>query len=239
METVIEIEELTKVYPRDVTALSNLTLDIPKGVYGLLGPNGSGKTTLIQILAGVVKPTHGSVKILGYDLNKESNLFKRKIGYLPEHLGMYEDMRGLDFLNYMGRLSGLGPKNARLSSRKSLSEVGLSEWGNVRIRSYSGGMKQRLAFAQSVLNNPCIIFLDEPTKSLDPIERHRVLSAIIAMGKQGRTVFLSSHLLVEIEQVADYIAILNNGNLVYQASIEDIREQGLLSDVYRKILIAE
>lgn len=239
METVIKIKKITKVYPTNIRALSHLTLNVPRGIFGLLGPNGSGKTTLIQILTGVIRPSCGSVQILGYDLKKEMKLIKKNLGYLPEHPGLYEDMRGLKFLQYMGRLSGLSKKEAQDNAKRLLKEVDLQKWESTKIRRYSAGMKQRIAFAQSLLNNPQIIFLDEPTKDLDPLERQKVLNKIKKIKEQGKTVFLSSHILVEIEKVAGCIAIISNGKLLFQGMIEEIKKKGGLSSVYRKVLIGE
>ncbi len=239
METVIKIKDIVKIYPGDIKAISHLTLNIQKGIFGLLGPNGSGKTTLMQILTGVIKPTSGSVEILGYDLKKELSLIKRDIGYLPEYPGMYEDMTGLSFLRYMGRLSGLSKKEARDNAKSLLKEADLEKWENVKIRKYSAGMKQRMAFAQSLLNDPRIVFLDEPTKGLDPLERQKVLNKIERIGEQGKTVFLSSHILVEIEQVAGYIAIIDAGRVLFQGVAEEVEAQRGLSSVYRKVLIGQ
>ena len=239
METAIKIKNITKVYPANIRALSHLTLNVPRGIFGLLGPNGSGKTTLIQILTGVIKPSCGSVQILGYDLKKEMKLIKKNLGYLPEYPGLYEDMRGLDFLRYMGRLSGLNKKEAQDNAKRLLREVDLQKWENTKIRRYSAGMKQRIAFAQSLLNNPQIIFLDEPTKGLDPLERQKVLNKIKKIEEQGKTVFLSSHILVEIEKVAGYIAIINNGKLLFQGMTEEIKTKGGLSSVYQEVLIGQ
>ncbi len=239
METVIKIRKISKVYPANIRALSHLTLNVPRGIFGLLGPNGSGKTTLIQILTGVIRPSCGSVQILGYDLKKEMQLVKKILGYLPEHPGLYEDMRGLDFLRYMGRLSGLSKKEAQGNAKRLLREVDLQKWENTKIRRYSAGMKQRIAFAQSLLNNPQIIFLDEPTKGLDPLERQNVLNKIKKIEEQGKTVFLSSHILVEIEKVAGCIAIINNGKLLFQGMTEEIKKKGGLSSVYQEVLIGQ
>lgn len=239
MNAIIKIENLTKIYPGNTKAINHLTLNVPRGIFGLLGPNGSGKTTLIQILTDVVKPTSGSVEILGYDLKKEARLIKRNIGYLPESPGLYEDMTGIDFLQYMGKLSGLNKKKAKNNAETLLREVALEKWKDIKIGKYSAGMKQRLSFAQSLLNDPQIIFLDEPTKALDPLERQKILDKIKIQGEQGKTVFLSSHLLVEIEQVADYVAILSNGKLLFQAEAEQIKREGGLSQVYQKVLIGE
>jgi ABC-2 type transport system ATP-binding protein len=239
METVIKIKDIVKIYPGDIKAISHLTLNIQKGIFGLLGPNGSGKTTLMQILTGVIKPTSGSVEILGYDLKKQLRLVKRDIGYLPEYPGMYEDMTGLSFLQYMGRLSGLSKKEARDNAKSLLKEADLEKWENVKIRKYSAGMKQRMAFAQSLLNDPQIVFLDEPTKGLDPLERQKVLNKIERIREQGKTVFLSSHILVEIEQVAGYIAIIDAGRVLFQGVAEEVKAQRGLSSVYRKVLIGQ
>jgi len=233
----IKIKNLIKIYPGNIKAISDLTLNIQKGIFGLLGPNGSGKTTLMQILTGVIKPTSGSVEILGYNLKKEMSLIKKNIGYLPEYPGLYEDMRGFNFLQYMGRLSGLDKKEAQNNAKKLLEEVNLEKWASIKIRKYSAGMKQRLAFTQSLLNNPQIIFLDEPTKSLDPLERQKILNKIKKIGESGKTVFLSTHLLVEIEQVANCIAIINNGKLLFQELSREIKKQGGLSIIYQKVLV--
>jgi len=239
MEDVIKIKELTKIYPNNIKAISQLTLSIQKGIFGLLGPNGSGKTTLIQILTGVTRATFGSVQILGYNLKNELRLIKRNIGYLPEYPGMYQDVTGVSFLRYMGRLSGLNKKEAQDNAKRLLREVDLQKWENTKIRRYSAGMKQRIAFAQSLLNNPQIIFLDEPTKGLDPLERQKVLNKIKKIEEQGKTVFLSSHILVEIEKVAGCIAIISNGKLLFQGMTEEIKKKGGLSSVYQKVLIGQ
>lgn len=239
MEDVIKIKELTKIYPNNIKAISQLTLSIQKGIFGLLGPNGSGKTTLIQILTGVTRATFGAVQILGYNLKNELRLIKRNIGYLPEYPGMYQDMTGVSFLRYMGRLSGLNKKEANDTAKRFLKEVSLEKWKNVKIKKYSAGMKQRLAFTQALLNNPAIIFLDEPTKGLDPIERQKVLNKIQTIGKEGKTVFLSSHLLVEIEQVADCVAIISNGELLFEGVADKVKKQGGLSLLYQKVLMGE
>ncbi len=239
METAVKIENITKVYPTNIEALSHLTFNVPRGIFGLLGPNGSGKTTLIQILTGVIKPSCGSAQVLGYDLKKEMELIKKNLGYLPEHPGLYEGMSGLGFLRYMGRLSGLSKKEARDNAKRLLREADLQKWENTKIRRYSAGMKQRIAFAQSLLNNPQIIFLDEPTNGLDPLERQKVLNRIKKIGEQGKTVFLSSHILVEIEKVAGCIAIINNGKLLFQGMTEEIKKEGGLSSVYQEALIGQ
>lgn len=239
MEIVIKIKNLTKIYPGNIKAISNLTLSVPKGIFGLLGPNGSGKTTLIQILTGVIMPTRGSVDILKYDLKKQLSFIKRNIGYLPEYSGMYEDMTGMSFLRYMGRLSRLSKKEAEDSAKKLLREVSLEKWENIKIRKYSAGMKQKIAFAQSLLNDPQVVFLDEPTKGLDPLERQKVLHRIKEIGKQGKTVFLSSHILVEIEQMAGCIAVMSNGRLLFQGMRKEVERQGGLSSLYRKVLIGK
>jgi len=237
MDIVIKTKNLTKIYPGNIKAISHLSLNVPKGIFGLLGPNGSGKTTLMQILTGVIKPTSGSVEILGCDLKKDLTFIKRNIGYLPEYSGTYGDMAGISFLQYMGRLSGLSKKEAKDNAKRLLREFDLEKWENIKIRKYSAGMRQRLAFVQSLLNDPQIVFLDEPTKGLDPLERQKVLNKIKKIGEERKTVFLSTHLLVEVEQVADYVVIISNGKLLFQGVAEEIKKQGGISLIYQKVLV--
>lgn len=236
--TVIEIRNVTKTYANRVSAISRLSLDVPKGIiFGLLGPNGSGKTTLIEILVGLVKPTSGKVWILGNEPWGNSNTVKKYIGYLPENPGMYENMSGLRFLSYMGQLSGLNGSQAKKKAEELLAWVGLENWKDFKIRSYSAGMKQRLAFIHSLLNDPEVLFLDEPTVGLDPVAREKILEKIKEMAEKGTTVFMATQLLIEIERIADYFAIIDNGQLIRKGSMKEFaRERNLLS-AYRDALI--
>lgn len=236
--TVIEIRNLTKIYANRVRALSRLSLDVPKGIiFGLLGPNGSGKTTLIEILVGLVKPTSGIVRILGCEPWRNSNTVNRYIGYLPENPGMYENMSGLRFLSYMGQLSGLSGFQAKKKAEELLVWIGLENWKDFKIKSYSAGMKQRLAFIHSLLNEPEVLFLDEPTGGLDPEAREKILEKIKQITGKGTTVFMSTHLLIEIERIADYVAIIDNGQLIRKGSIKEFAGEGDLLSAYRDALM--
>jgi len=235
---VIEIRNLTKIYANRVRALSRLSLDVPKGIiFGLLGPNGSGKTTLMEILVGLVKPTSGKVRILGCEPWRNSNTINRYIGYLPENPGMYENMSGLRFLSYMGQLSGLNGSQAKKKAEELLVWIGLENWKDFKIKSYSAGMKQRLAFIHSLLNDPEVLFLDEPTGGLDPEARERILEKIKQITEKGTTIFMSTHLLIEIERIVDYLAIIDSGQLVRKDSIKEFAREGDLLSAYRDALV--
>ncbi|GMR18968.1 MAG: ABC transporter ATP-binding protein [Patescibacteria group bacterium] len=228
MKYIIEIENLTKIYPNKFTALSELTFKVPKGVFGFLGPNGAGKTTLMEILVGLMKPTVGTASILGHNIMEESIESRRHIGYLPEKPGVYEDMSGFRFLRYMGELSGLAPSKASKNAKETLKFVGLNEWGEKLAGSYSAGMRQRLALAQALIADPEVIFLDEPTANLDPLGRDDVIKKVKELAARGKTIFISSHIIPEIEQMADHIAIIHEGKLVVEGSVRDlIRRQDL------------
>lgn len=222
MKHVIEIEGLTKVYPNKFTAVSDLTMKVPKGVFGFLGPNGAGKTTTILILAGAMRPTSGTASILGHDVLKDSLEVKKCIGYLPEHPGYYEDMSGLRFLRYMGELSGLNRSNASKKARELLKWAGLGGWGSVLISRYSEGMKQRLGLVQALVSDPEIVFMDEPTSNLDPLGRVEIIRKVRELAAQGKSVFVSSHIIHEIEQMADHVGIINEGKLLVQGNLDEL-----------------
>lgn len=233
LDYAIEIEGLTKTYPNGFTAVSNLSLKVPKGVFGFLGPNGAGKTTTIEILVGAVKPTSGTAYILGYDILGESMETRKRIGYLPENPGFYSDMSGFRFLRYMGELDGLSRSRASERAKELLEWIGLDSWADSPIARYSMGMRQRLGMAQSLLSDPPVVFLDEPTANLDPLGRADLLERVQSLGKQGKTVFVSTHILSEIEQMADHIAIINNGELIEHGSLQELtgRIEGYKIDV--------
>ena len=224
-EYVIEIEGLTKTYANRFTAVSDLTLKVPKGVFGFLGPNGAGKTTVIEILVGAMKPTSGTARILGHDITKDSLAVRKAIGYLPEMSAVYDDMSGVRFLRYMGELDGLSSKESRDRATELLEWVGLRGRANSPVSRYSAGMKQRLGLAQALMGDPQLIFLDEPTSNLDPLGRADFVEKVKELARQGKSVFISSHLIPEIEQMADHIAIIADGRLVVQGSIEELTQR--------------
>ena len=220
MDYPIEIEGLTKTYPNNFTAVSDLNIKIPKGVFGFLGPNGAGKTTTIEILVGAMKPTSGTARILGYDIIKDSLETRRLIGYLPENPGAYDSMSGCRFLCYMGELAGLSSYKASIRARELLEWSGLARWADSPIARYSAGMRQRLALAQSLMNDPRLIFLDEPTANLDPLGRDDFIDKIRELAGEGRSIFISTHIIPEVEQVVDYVAIIARGKIILEGKLE-------------------
>ncbi len=210
MELVID--RLTKQYQNKI-AVDRISLRLGKGVYGLLGANGAGKTTLMRMLCGILKPTGGTVTFNGMDVSQEE--YRAVLGYLPQDFGYYPDFTGLDFLLYMASLKGLPKTAAKRKAMELLTLVNLTDSAKKKIRTYSGGMKQRLGIAQALLNNPQILILDEPTAGLDPKERVKFRNLIAELGKES-IVILSTHIISDIEHIADVVLMLKDGQLIYQ-----------------------
>ena len=231
-EYVIEIEGLSKTYANKFTAVSDLTLKVPKGVFGLLGPNGAGKTTTIQILVGAMRPSAGTARILGRDILRDSLAARKLVGYLPERPGFYDEMSGRRFLGYMGELSGLSNREVSSRATELLEWASLKRWGDSPIAQYSAGMKQRLGLAQSLINDPRLLFLDEPTAHLDPLGRADFINKVRELAGQGKTIVISTHIIPEMEQVADHVAIITQGKLVVEGSIKELLHNSRLG-IYR------
>ena len=210
MELVID--RLTKQYQNKI-AVDRISLRLGKGVYGLLGANGAGKTTLMRMLCGILKPTGGTVTFNGMDVSQEE--YRAVLGYLPQDFGYYPDFTGFDFLLYMASLKGLPKTAAKRKAMELLKLVNLTDSAKKKIRTYSGGMKQRLGIAQALLNNPQILILDEPTAGLDPKERVKFRNLIAELGKES-IVILSTHIISDIEHIADVVLMLKDGQLIYQ-----------------------
>ncbi len=228
MEPVIETRDLTKRYGGQV-AVDHLTLTVAPGeIFGFLGPNGAGKTTTILMLLGLSEPTAGTVRVCGIDPTRDPVRVKRLVGYLPENVGFYEDMSGLDNLLYVARLNGLRGPAARARAEEALERVGLGGEGRKRVAAYSRGMRQRLGIAEVLLKEPRVVFLDEPTLGLDPDGTQRMLEMIQALGRdRGITVFFSSHLLDQVQRVSDRVGIMLRGRLVAAGPIEELARQSL------------
>jgi ABC-2 type transport system ATP-binding protein len=219
-EVVVEINQLTKDYEigflkkRIVRALDHLTLDVRRGeVFGFLGPNGAGKTTTLKLLMRLIFPTEGEARILGRPIDDVAT--RSRVGYLPENPYFYDYLSGRELLAYTAALFGL-PKNlARARGSELLNLVGLdSDRANRQLRKYSKGMLQRIGIAQALVNDPEIVFMDEPMSGLDPIGRREIRDLLLSLRTQGKTVFFSSHILSDVEAMCDRAAILRGGKLV-------------------------
>jgi ABC-2 type transport system ATP-binding protein len=220
----IAINHLDKVYRGGVHALDDLNLTIPGGMFGLLGPNGAGKTTLMRILAGILRPSSGSLDIGGLDGNSEKgrNAIKRLLGYLPQDLGVYPDLSAYEFLDYVGILKGLNDRGMRHQRVEELLElVSLQKVASRKLKTYSGGMKRRVGIAQALLNDPKLLIVDEPTAGLDPEERIRFRNLLSDLGG-NRTVLLSTHIVEDIAQTCQKLAIMKSGRVIFQGTLADV-----------------
>ena len=207
------IDRLTKQYKNQI-AVDRVSLKLCKGVYGLLGANGAGKTTFMRMLCGVLRPTSGTITFDNFDVTTEE--YRSELGYLPQDFGYYPEFTGMDFLLYMAALKGLDKSYAKRKASKLLKTVSLQDKAGKKIKSYSGGMKQRLGIAQALLNDPKIIILDEPTAGLDPKERVRFRDLIAELGKES-IVILSTHIISDIEHIADTVLMMKKGQIIYQS----------------------
>jgi ABC-2 type transport system ATP-binding protein len=218
----IEIHGLTKTYRGGVHALDGVDVAIPGGIHGLLGPNGAGKTTLMRILAGILRPTSGSVRVGGYDLTTDAGRsgVKRSLGYLPQELGLYPDLSGREFLDYVALLKGI-EQGRRRRVEELLDVVGLRSEAGRKLKTYSGGMKRRIGIAQALLNDPQLVIVDEPTVGLDPEERIR-FRTLLAELAGDRTVILSTHIVEDIAQTSRQISVLDAGSVRFRGVTRDL-----------------
>ena len=206
-------------------ALDNLTVNVKKGITGFLGPNAAGKTTTIKILMGLLTPSSGKAYVLGIDPTKNPLEIRRKVGFLPENPRPYRYMSGIEFLDFIAKLRELPSKVRSEEISKLLEDVGLAGRGRDKISTYSRGMIQRLFIAQTLIGDPDLIILDEPTAGLDPIGREEIINLLIGLGKGGKSIFISSHILGEIEKACDYVLIIDRGQLVLEGEVDKIKEE--------------
>lgn len=225
----VETKSLSKEYvssfgKKRVNALTNLDLVINKGtIFGLLGPNGAGKTTLVKLLLQIIYPTFGSAKLLDEDISNYK--LKKRIGYLPENHKYPSYLSGEAVLTFFGKLSGMEGLTLNKRIDELLELVKLSKWKKSKIKIYSKGMMQRLGLAQSLINDPELIFLDEPTDGVDPIGRKEIRDILLELKSRSKTIFLNSHLLSEVEQITDRVGILNKGKLLREGTVRELTEK--------------
>jgi ABC-2 type transport system ATP-binding protein len=231
MPTVIEIDRLTKEYEagflrkRKTRALDTLSLTVEKGqIFGFLGANGAGKTTTLKLLMRLIYPTSGTARILGHDISDIS--MHARIGYLPENPYFYDYLTAREFLSYCGQLFGqkAGTRASRTEALLTRVNVEKKSW-DLQLRKFSKGMLQRVGLAQALINDPEIVFLDEPMSGLDPVGRREVRDLIASLRTEGKTVFMCSHILSDIEVLCDSVAILKGGRLAHAGSLDELRSR--------------
>ena len=220
------LDRVSKQYQNKI-AVDRISLKLHKGVYGLLGANGAGKTTLMRMICGILKPTNGTITFNGLDVTTEE--YRANLGYLPQDFGYYPEFTGRNFLLYMATLKGLTKTQAKRKTDEVLELVNLQENARKKIKTYSGGMKQRLGIAQALLNDPLLLVLDEPTAGLDPKERVRFRNLIAELGKTS-IVILSAHGVSDIEHINNTVLMMKNGQFIYQGKWQE--QQGDLEAFY-------
>lgn len=214
------IDHISKQYKNKIV-VDDISVNLKQGVYGLLGANGAGKTTLMRMLCGILKPTSGTITFDGMDVSAEQ--YRAVLGYLPQDFGYYPEFTAMDFLLYFAALKGIPKARAKRKAKELLELVSLEEMARKKIKTFSGGMKQRLGIAQVLLNDPKLIILDEPTVGLDPKERVRFRNLIESLGKDS-IVLLSTHIVSDIEHIADQVLMMRDGQLIFQGKYEDQSE---------------
>ena len=214
----LTLQNITKKYER-VLVLNDISLTLKPGIYGLLGANGAGKTTLFRIICRLMEPTHGSIKFNGKNVNQQAEAYRTNLGFLPQDFSYYPDFTGMRFMLYIAALKGLNNTVAKKRSLELLKQVGLEEMKDIKIRKYSGGMKQRLGIAQAMLNNPQILILDETTVGLDPKERVK-FRKLISSFANNKIVILSTHIVADVEYIANEIIVLKKGMILNKGTTD-------------------
>jgi ABC-2 type transport system ATP-binding protein len=221
-EPVISAEHLSKWYGQ-VSGLNDVTVTVPPGITGLLGPNGAGKSTFMKLVTGQLKPSKGTIKILGEPIWGNPALYHH-IGFCPEQDAFYERMTGLGWVTALVTLNGLDPAEAEAAARRGLEAVDLLDAAEKKIGAYSKGMRQRVKMAQALAHDPDVLILDEPLSGMDPLMRRRTIRLIREWGRSGKSVLVSSHILHEIESMTSNILLINNGRILAEGNVHQIRE---------------
>lgn len=222
------LDRVSKQY-KNLIAVDRISANMEKGVYGLLGANGAGKTTLMRMICGILKPTGGTITFDGIDVSEEA--YRAILGYLPQDFGYYPEFSAKDFLLYLAALKGIPKAQAKRKAEELLELVSLQDVGHKKVKTFSGGMKQRLGIAQALLNDPKLLVLDEPTAGLDPKERVRFRELIENLGKES-IVLLSTHIVSDIEHIADEVLMMKAGQLIYHGKWDGMK--GDLEEFYLK-----
>jgi ABC-2 type transport system ATP-binding protein len=221
---LFQLNDVTKTYGA-VTALNQLSVTVPTGAIGLLGPNGSGKTTMIRTLLGLIPVDQGAGEILGMDFRHRQLDIRTAVGFAPEDECLFPQVAGVEFVGYAGELVGMSRKDALQRAHEVLDYVGLGEARYRHVESYSTGMKQRLKLASAIVHDPKLLILDEPTNGMDPAGRDEILELAQDLSRnKGMSLLFSSHLLPDVEAVCDYIVVLGNGKVLTQGNIQQLKQ---------------
>ena len=220
MELVLD--RVTKQYKNKI-AVDRLSATLKEGVYGLLGANGAGKTTLMRMVCGIAQINSGEIRFDGEEIGAMGGRYRDILGYLPQDFGYYPNFTAMEFMLYIASLKGLDRRYAKQQSKTLLQKVGLANEMRYKIKTFSGGMRQRLGIAQALLNDPRILVLDEPTAGLDPKERVRFRNMIAELGKE-RIVILSTHIVSDVEEIADWIFLMKQGQFIAQGTLETLKQ---------------
>ncbi len=231
---MVEFSHLTKAYKKRV-AVDDFTLTVDAPIFGFLGQNGAGKTTIMKMIVGLLRPTSGTITIDG--ALSSHPIFKKKLGYMPETPYFYEKMTGMEFLAFCDELFGNGGGDAA-HYEMLLKKVGIYAARDYQIRTYSKGMRQRLGFAQALVNDPEYLFLDEPLDGLDPIGRREMKEVMTDLKKEGRRVFLNTHILADVEEICDEVGIIHKGKLLYAGSVKKFCEGRPLEERFMEVVDA-
>ncbi len=215
---MVTISHVTKAYKKGEKVVDDFSLNVDVPVFGFLGQNGAGKTTIMKMIVGLLAPTSGKIEIDGEPAATEAS--KKKTGYMPETPYFYERMTGMEFIRFCDELDGSRGRERRGHYEELLRRVGIYDARNDEVRTYSKGMRQRLGFAQALVNNPKYLFLDEPFDGLDPLGRHEMKKVVLELKKEGKKIFLNTHILYDVEEVCDEVGIIHRGKLLYGGSVK-------------------
>jgi ABC-2 type transport system ATP-binding protein len=221
-DALVTADHLSKWYGQ-VIGLNDVSVTVPAGITGLLGPNGAGKSTFMKLITGQLKPSKGSISVLGEPIWQNPALYHR-IGFCPEQDAFYDRMTGLEWVTALVRLNGVSDEEARAMATRALDAVDLTDAGNKKIGAYSKGMRQRVKMAQALAHDPELLILDEPLSGMDPIARRKTIRMIKDWGRAGRSVIVSSHILHEIESMTSNILLINQGRILAEGNVHQIRD---------------
>lgn len=219
---IVAADHLSKWYGQ-VIGLNDVTVNVPPGITGLLGPNGAGKSTFMKLITGQLKPSKGTVKVLGEPIWQNPGLYFR-IGFCPEQDSFYERMTGLEWVTALVRLNGFSDAEASQAAERALTTVDLMDAANKKIGAYSKGMRQRVKLAQAIVHDPELLILDEPLTGMDPLGRRKTMKMIREWAKQGKSILVSSHILHEVELMTPNILLINNGRILAEGNVHQIRD---------------